>query len=84
MNKGKGREMKNVLGKYKEVREQVQSSAKDKVLDPHHFNADPDPAFHFNEDPDPNFHFDADPDLAPHHSGSNLRPLVNRPPKAPF
>ncbi len=35
-------------------------------MDPHHFNADPDPAFHFNADPDPIFHFNADPDPAPH------------------
>jgi len=27
------------------------------VADPHHFDADPDPAFHFDADPDP----DADP-----------------------
>jgi hypothetical protein len=59
---------------------------KSRVADPHHlnadpnpafqFNADPDPAFHFNEDPDP--HFTADPDLhpAPHQSDRNLRPPV--------
>ncbi len=33
-----------------------------RIVDPHHFNADPDPAFHFNADPDPAFHFNADPD----------------------
>jgi hypothetical protein len=35
------------------------------VANPHHINADPDPACHFNEDadPDPAFHFDAVPDL---------------------
>jgi hypothetical protein len=36
------------------------------VADPHHVDADPDPAFHFDEDPDQNrdrtFHLDADPD----------------------
>ncbi len=44
------------------------------VADPHHFDADPDPAFHFDADPgfifhcdadldlDPTIHFDADPD----------------------
>ncbi len=32
------------------------------VADPHHFDADPDPAFHFDADPDPTFHSDADPD----------------------
>jgi hypothetical protein len=29
-----------------------------RVADPHHFNADPNPAFHFNADPDPAFRFD--------------------------
>jgi hypothetical protein len=55
-------------------------------LDPHHFNADPDPAFHFNEDPDPAFYFnvDTDPNPAPHQSDGNLRPLVYRPSKVPF
>ncbi len=31
-------------------------------MDPHHFDADPDPACHFDSDLDPTFHFDADPD----------------------
>jgi hypothetical protein len=33
------------------------------VADPHHVDADPDPAFHFDADPDPDptFHSDADP-----------------------
>ncbi len=35
-----------------------------RVADPHHFNADPDPAFHFNADPDP----------APHQNDAYLRP----------
>jgi hypothetical protein len=39
------------------------------VVYPHHFYADPDPAFGFNADPDP----------APHQSDENLRPLVYRP-----
>jgi hypothetical protein len=26
------------------------------VVNPHHFNVDPDPAFYFNADPDPAFH----------------------------
>jgi hypothetical protein len=32
------------------------------VADPHHLDADPDPAFHFDtdSDPDPTFHSDAD------------------------
>ncbi len=34
------------------------------VADPHHLDADPDPAFHFDGDPDPAFHFDGDPDPA--------------------
>jgi hypothetical protein len=34
------------------------------VADPHHFDADPDPAFHIDANPDPNptCHSDADPD----------------------
>ena len=36
-----------------------------RVADPHHFNADPDPAFHLSADPDPAFHFNANPDLDP-------------------
>jgi len=28
---------------------------KSSVADPHHFDADPDPAFHFDADPDPAF-----------------------------
>jgi hypothetical protein len=50
--------------------------------DPHHFNADPDPAFHFNadqdpafhlkSDPDPAFHFCADPNSVPHQGDVNL------------
>jgi hypothetical protein len=39
-----------------------------RVADPHHFNADPDPAFHLNVDPDP----------APHQSDGNLRPMGYR------
>ncbi len=35
-----------------------------RVADPHHFNADPDPAFHLKADPDPSFHFNADLDPA--------------------
>jgi hypothetical protein len=36
--------------------------------DPHHFDADPDPAFHFDPDADPNpvRHFRPDPDPAYH------------------
>jgi hypothetical protein len=37
-----------------------------RVEDPHHFNADSDPAFHLNADPDPAFHFNADLDPGPH------------------
>jgi hypothetical protein len=57
-----------------------------RVADPHHFNAEPDPAFFFNaaSDPDPAFHLNADPDPAPHQSYQNLRPLVYRPSKASF
>ncbi len=40
-----------------------------RVLDSHHLNVDPDPAFHFNPDPDP----------VPHQGDANLRPLVYRP-----
>jgi hypothetical protein len=35
------------------------------VADPHHFDADPNPAFHFDADPDPTFHSDADPETDP-------------------
>ncbi len=39
------------------------------VADPHHFDADPDPACHFGADPDPDpvCYFDvvSDPDLDP-------------------
>jgi hypothetical protein len=52
------------------------------VRDPHHFNADPDPAFHFNADPDsdPALHFNSNPEPAPHQSNGNsattaLQPL---------
>ena len=37
---------------------------KSSVADPHHLDADPDPAFHLDADPDPTFQFDADPDPA--------------------
>jgi len=50
---------------------------KERLPDPRHFNADPNPAFHLNEDPDHTLHFNADQDPAPRHSGANLRPLVN-------
>jgi hypothetical protein len=43
-----------------------------RVVDPHHFTADPNPAFHFNENPDP--------DPAPHQSDGNLRPWSTDPP----
>ncbi len=32
------------------------------VVDPHHVDADPDPACHFDADPDLTFHVDAVPD----------------------
>jgi hypothetical protein len=41
-----------------------------RVADPHHFNADPGPAFYFIADPDPS---------APHHGDAHLRPLIYRP-----
>jgi hypothetical protein len=49
-----------------------------RVADPHHFLADPDPAFYFKSgrDPDPAFCFNADPDSAPHQSDGSLRGLV--------
>ncbi len=41
-----------------------------RVAEPHHYNADPDPdlSFHFIAAlaPDPTFYFNADPDSAPH------------------
>ncbi len=33
-----------------------------RIMDPHHFNADPDSAFHFDAGPDTTFHSYADPD----------------------
>ncbi len=44
------------------------------TADPHHFNADPDPAFHLNMDPDP----------SPHQSAGKFRTKVYRPSRAPF
>jgi hypothetical protein len=38
------------------------------VADPHHVDANPDPAFHFDADPDPTFQFDPDPDPTTHFS----------------
>jgi hypothetical protein len=35
-------------------------------VDPHHIDADPDPACHFDADPDPAFQFDPDTDPAYH------------------
>jgi hypothetical protein len=32
------------------------------VVDPDHFDPDPNPAFQFDTDPDPTFQFDTDPD----------------------
>ncbi len=49
-----------------------------RVADPHHFNADPDPAFHYNADPDPAFHFNADP-VPDHHQSDGIM----QPSKAP-
>jgi hypothetical protein len=45
-----------------------------RVADPHHLNADPDPAFHNNADPDTSVHFNVDPDAdpAPYQSVENL------------
>jgi hypothetical protein len=47
-----------------------------RVADPHHDNADPDPAYYFNADPDldPAFHFNTDPYQAPspHQSDAKL------------
>jgi hypothetical protein len=41
-------------------------------VDPHHINADPDPAFHFNAvlDPEPAFHLNADPDPTFHFNAA--------------
>jgi hypothetical protein len=55
------------------------------VSDPHHFNADPDPAFHLNADLDPSFHFIAvpDPDPDPHQGDANLRQMAYGPSSRP-
>jgi hypothetical protein len=42
------------------------------VADPHHADANPDPACHFDADPDPTFHFDADPDPSFQIKAKNL------------
>jgi hypothetical protein len=63
------------------------------VANPHHFNADPDPAFYSNANPDPAFHFNEDPDPFPYQIDANLRSLYKctytvrtlyRPSKVPF
>ncbi len=48
----------------------MKEDEKDRVADPHHFNADPDPSFYYNMDPIRLFHIDEDP--APHQSEANL------------
>jgi len=56
-------------------------NALSRFSDPHHFNADPDPACYFIADLDPAFHFNADSDLAPHQGDANLSLLaVSTPP----
>ncbi len=49
-----------------------------KVVDPSHFNADPDPSFPFIVDLYLTFHFNLGPDPGPalHQSDRNLQPLV--------
>jgi hypothetical protein len=61
------------------------------LKDPHHFNADQDPAFHTNADPDPAFHLNADPDPAPfqsdgicYHCSVDLPGLHFEPTKTPL
>ncbi len=53
------------------------------VADPHHFDADPDPAWHFDTDPnpDPTFHFNADPDPSLQIKAQNLDKVLKL---APF
>jgi hypothetical protein len=46
--------------------------------------AEPDPALHLNATRNRAFRCSADQDPAPHQSDANLRPLVDRPSKAPF
>jgi hypothetical protein len=46
------------------------------VVDPLHFNVDPDPVFHLNAN--------ADPDPAPNLSYANLRQLLYRRPRDAF
>jgi hypothetical protein len=49
-----------------------------KVVDPSHFNADPDPSFPFFVDLYLTFHFNSGPDPgpAPHQSDRNLQTLI--------
>ncbi len=58
------------------VRTELEILSIARVSDPHHFSADPNPAFHFNADPDP--------DPAPNQGDPNLRPLAHRPSRPPF
>ncbi len=58
-----------------------------RVADPHHFSADPDPAFYSNADPDPIHLFNLMRiwgDSTPHQSDGNLWPLVYRPSTTSF
>ncbi len=59
-------------------------SGNDSVEDPHHFAADPDPAFHLDSDPDPTFYSAADPDPTTHFFPDLDPPrLQNNPLKLP-
>ena len=40
----------------------INNSLKSRFLDPHHFNANPDPSFHSNAYPDLVYQIDAEPD----------------------
>ncbi len=50
--------------------------------DPHHFDADPDPAFHSEADPGPTLHSDADPDPTCQLDGSGPSTVPKLPSKA--
>jgi hypothetical protein len=51
-----------------------------RVRDPHHLDADPDPAFHHDADPAPTFHSDADSDPITHFSSDLDPPMLQNDP----
>jgi hypothetical protein len=46
------------------------------VVDPNHFDANPDPTCLFDADPDPSFHFGADPDPSFQIKAQNIEKVL--------